>query len=62
MKDWTEDRVVIAINFTDPLLISRGQNRDNIEIILKNPNLFLSKDYGLPIESDGLKIIKSIPR
>jgi len=34
----------ININFSDPLQVSKGINRDNIVITIKNPDLFISKE------------------
>lgn len=42
ITDWTEDSIELYINFTNPLIVSRGQNEDIMICTIKNPNLFIS--------------------
>jgi len=44
--DWTELDLKMYINFTEPLTISKGRNKDAIICSFKNPNLFVSKETG----------------
>ena len=44
LKSWTSTGMDININFSDPLQVSKGINRDNIVITIKNPDLFISKE------------------
>ena len=37
IKKWDENGVEIGVNFTNPLLISRGEGRDLMEITIKRP-------------------------
>jgi hypothetical protein len=34
---WTENVFQIYINFTHPLVISQGQERDEVKLIIRNP-------------------------
>ena len=42
MKNWTENSFDISINFTDPMIISQGEFRDEFKMVIKNPYLFVS--------------------
>lgn len=37
IKRWDESGLAIGVNFTNPLLISRGEGRDLMEITIKRP-------------------------
>ena len=37
VKEWTTDKINIQINFTDPLQVSQGFDRDTVYFNLKNP-------------------------
>ena len=37
IKKWDEYGVDIFVNFTDPMLVSRGEDRDLVEITIKRP-------------------------
>ena len=43
MQEWTPDKVQIKINFTNPLIISLGDERDTVYLNIKNPGLFVSE-------------------
>ena len=40
--EWSERSIELFINFTSPLVISKGRNNDAIICNFKNPNLFIS--------------------
>ena len=50
ITDWTELELKMFINFTEPLSISKGRNKDAIICTFKNPNLFVSKETGKVLE------------
>ena len=43
LMDWTQKKMVIFINFTDPLVISNGMFPDQLVCMLKNSNMFIDK-------------------
>lgn len=49
------------INFTEPELISRGTHRDEAIFKIMNPDLFISRESGLPLEGDALTIMAAFP-
>ena len=44
LKKWTPRQMEVQINFTEPLLISRGVVWDELAVIIKNKTLFRSPD------------------
>ena len=50
IKEWTEDKFVIKVNFSDPYQISQGEERDAAFISVKNPALFVSAETGKPFD------------
>ena len=50
VEEWTETKFKLKINFTDPFLISQGEERDVAYISIKNPALFVSKKTGKPFD------------
>ena len=56
MGDWTEKKLGLAIVFDDPLDVGRG--RDNVMTNLRNPDMFVSKETGLPITADNSVSVK----
>ena len=44
LKKWDEDHIHIQCNFTNPLEISKGLDRDTVYFNIKNPEMFISKD------------------
>ena len=59
---WSEKEFQIHINFTNPLFISQGQERDEIVLIVKNPSWFRSALTGNPIDANLGKIAATLPR
>ena len=51
----------MLVNFTDPLQISQGSNRDEARFTIVNPNLFISAESGLPLQGNALTIVKDFP-
>ena len=46
LLDWQPTHLDILVNFTDPLLISKGLVRDQIVVTIKNPEYFVSNVTG----------------
>lgn len=59
---WDKRGMEILINFTDPLMISNGENRDSVEFVIKNPMQFVSELTGLPLSQEKVQITKTIPK
>ena len=62
IKNWTESSFEISINFTDPMIISQGEFRDECKMVIKNPYLFVSKETGEKVDSSKVKIYQTLPR
>ena len=62
IKDWSEQKLEFFINFTSPLSVSQGRNKDAIICKLKNPNLFVSKETGQTLSLEKLESAQTIPR
>jgi hypothetical protein len=52
----------VFINFTNPLLISKGLNADTVVVKIKNKMLFRSADSNEMLKSDKVYIQKDLPR
>jgi hypothetical protein len=52
----------VFINFTNPLLISKGLNADTVVVKIKNKMLFRSADSNERLKSDKVYIQKDLPR
>jgi len=50
------------MNFTNPLLISTGLERDEVYMTIINPYLFISKETGQTIDTSNIKMTSSLPR
>ena len=48
------------MGFKDPLMISQGKQWDSMKMRIKNPNMFISKKSGLPINAT-FPLIRTIP-
>ena len=62
IKHWTPRSLAISINFTDPTMISKGEQRDVMYMKLKDPFMFRSAETGLAMDMSSLLIKKTIPR
>ena len=50
IEEWTEDNFKLKVNFSDPYLISQGEERDVAYVSIKNPGLFVSAKTGVPFD------------
>jgi len=62
LDHWTEEEMGVKINFKNPLLISKGKNNDAMVSVIKNKNLFVSKESGEPISSKHSTFANPVPR
>ena len=53
--DWTATNFTIVATFTNPMQISQGIIRDEMEMSIKNPYLFVSEETGKMIDVSKLK-------
>lgn len=44
LKNWTETDMDLILNFTNPLVISRGFRSDQLVCVIKNKELFISQE------------------
>ena len=61
LLEWTENQIIVNVNFTDPTLVSQGIDEDQVVVALKYPFLFISKANGLAVEPNRVTFVKSIP-
>ena len=62
IEKWNDKDFIVKVNFSDPYLISQGEERDAAYVSIKNPELFVSKT-GLPFNKTQQPIVKlTFPR
>lgn len=59
---WDEYGMELFINFTNPLLISQGIEKDQVICKVLNKNLFMSYDGREVLRSDRIYIQEKLPR
>jgi hypothetical protein len=59
MEEWNENGLGIKINYTDPLMVGKGN--DQIMTTLKNPDLFVSAATGKAVPKDKATSVKFSP-
>ena len=47
VKEWTEDKLDVQVKFKDADKLSQGETNDQIQIEIKNPSYFTSKESGV---------------
>jgi hypothetical protein len=62
LLSWDKRGIEIYINFTNPLSISNGANRDNVEFVIRNPASFISAKTGLTLSPERSTMKKSVPK
>jgi hypothetical protein len=60
--EWSPDKFEIYINFTNPLVISQGKQRDEVNLVVKNPAWFKSAVNGKSIDVNLGALVLSLPR
>ena len=60
--NFTQFYLDLEVNFTNPLLISKGGNSDAMVSIIKNKALFVSKESGAPISGEHSTFANPVPR
>lgn len=59
MQEWTPTGLGIQINYTDPLMIGKGD--DQVMTTLRNPDMFVSKASGKSVPKDKATSVKFSP-
>lgn len=59
LENWDENGIDIKINYTDPLMVGKGN--DQVMTTLKNPDLFVSASSGEALPKDAATSIKFSP-
>ena len=59
---WNDDQMQLFINFTKPLLVSKGDLFDQAVIQIKNPNWFVSQETLKKPKKDENNMITNFPR
>jgi len=62
LTDWTETHLDILVNFTDPMMISKGLQSDQVIITIKNKNMFVSNITGKALQYEKLQLYDVFPR
>jgi hypothetical protein len=61
IKEWTEEKMAMKVDFEKPLAISRGLQPDQFYLKIKDTRLFVSKETGEPILPENLQILSNMP-
>ena len=61
LTNWTEEAMELLVNFTNPLIISKGIRPDQVFCKIKHTNMFLAKNSNEKLMSDRVYIQKMIP-
>lgn len=56
LKEWTEDAMAIEVNFTNPLIVSKGIRPDQIILKVKNTDLFWAKNSNTKLQRERVYI------
>lgn len=61
LTEWEESQLKIQINFTDPLIISKGISPDQVLCRVKRRDLFVSKLTGEPLDIESKYFSDRLP-
>ena len=61
IRRWTETQIEVFVNFSDPLIVSRGKSHDKFVLQIKNCDLFISAESGEKIQPEHGVQSASIP-
>jgi hypothetical protein len=61
LKDWSEEKIELQLNFNFPSEISIS-SKDRLVCKIIDPRAFVSKDSGLMLEEDELTFVREIPK
>jgi len=59
--DWTALNLTLYFNFSDPSLVSRGQENDLLICKFKKASMFVQKDSGMNLASENTTYVFLVP-
>lgn len=62
LKDWQEESLQVQVNFTDPLIISKGLSLDQVLCRVRRRDLFVSKMTGKIIPPENKYFADRVPQ
>ena len=62
MKEWTEDKMSVKVDFLNPLGVSQGLQQDQFYLKIKDGKMFVSKDTGESILPENVQLLTNIPQ
>ena len=60
LHEWTASYIDIELNFTNPLVLSIGEEPDTVFVKIKNPALFISAETGKVLDIGGKVLMKQV--
>ena len=61
IKEWSEKKIDVKVDFKNPLAISKGMEQDQFYLKIKDPRMFVSKETGEMIPLENLQLLSNIP-
>jgi len=61
LKEWTEHKLSVKVDFNDPLSVSKGLQPDQFYLKIKDHRMFVSKETGESILPENLQLLTNIP-
>jgi hypothetical protein len=61
MKEWTSNQMKIHIDFNNPLMVSRGNDMDQLVLNIVDRDLFVNSD-GDKVQANRTTVVKELPR
>ena len=62
LKNWTHTGMEVQVNFTDPLLISKGELVDSVLVRARKRHLFVSQATGWKLEREHVYVSDLFPK
>lgn len=52
LDDWQDKEVKVKVNFVEPLLVSKGNNKDQVIVNIKEASIFIGLIGGMTLENN----------
>ena len=62
LKEWTEDKMSVKVDFVNPLGVSQGLQQDQFYLKIKDHKMFVSKETGESIRPENVQLLTNIPQ
>jgi len=62
VHDWSPSNFDVFINFTDPMMVSQGDQDDQVVVSFKNVFLFQPSDGGATLKPEDATVVSSVPK